>query len=200
MARRRPDQARAARRRDSLLDAVTRLLAARGYEAVTTNAIAREAGTAVGTVYDYFPNKDAILVALLERYRQRLEQRLMTTLAAAADAELDMLVERGVRAFADFYREEAGYAELWLSSQLVGSLRDTGTRWGVQFGELLGALVQQRLEVSPARAQAIALAFVHAVSAVITMALGRSEAERDALIDEAVVIGQGYLGRVKEGA
>lgn len=200
MAPRTPVQARATRRRNSLLDAVARLLAAEGYDAITTNAIAREAGTAIGTVYDYFPNKEAMLTALLERYRRRLEQRLMTALAEAAGAELDVLVERGVRAFADFYRQETGYAQLWLGSQLVGPLRDAGNRWGVQFGERLEALVQQRLGVSPARARRIALTFVHAISAVITMALGRPEAERDALIDEAVVLGQSYLRGVMQGA
>jgi AcrR family transcriptional regulator len=193
-------QPRAARRRDSLLDAAARLLADRGYEAVTTNAIAREARAAVGTVYDYFPNKDALLAALLDRYRQRLEQALVGVLADAADAELDVLVDRGVRAFAEFYQRETGYAELWLSSQLVGPLREAGNDWGERFGQLLGALVQARLGVGSSRAQVIARTFVHAISAVVTLALTRPEDEREALIAEAVAVGQGYLQRVAKGS
>ncbi|MCA9710142.1 MAG: TetR/AcrR family transcriptional regulator [Myxococcales bacterium] len=189
---RRPVQRRAARRRDSLLDAAARLLASEGYEAITTNAIAREAGAAVGTVYDYFPNKEAVLAALLERYRQRLEQLLLRTLADAGKADVDTLVDRGVRAFARFYREETGYAELWLGSQLTGPLREVGQAWGERFGELLGALVAERLGLPLARARVVALTFVHAVSAVVTLALGHPD-EREALVDEAVALGQGYL-------
>jgi len=189
-------QARAAQRRDSLLDAAARLLAERGYEAITTNAIAREASAAVGTVYDYFPNKDAVLAALLERYRQRLEQLLLRTLAEAGGADLDGLVDHGVRAFARFYREETGYAELWLGSQLTGPLRSAGAAWGERFGGLLGALVAERLGVDPSRARVIALTFVHATSAVVTLALGRPPAEQAALVDEAVALGQGYLRQV----
>ncbi len=199
VAARKPVQARAERRRDSLLDAAARLLAREGYEAITTNAIAREAKAGVGTVYDYFPNKEAVLAALLERYRQRLEALLLQTLAAAAQADLDELVDRGVRAFARFYREELGYAELWLGSQLTGPLRDAGAAWGESFGGLLGALVAERLGVEPQRARVVALTFVHAVSAVVTLAVGRPEAEREVLVDEAVALGRGYLRQVGGG-
>jgi AcrR family transcriptional regulator len=55
-------------RRLQLLEAAVRLCATRGFDAVSVDAIAREAGLAKGTVYLYFPNKQAILDAALQRY------------------------------------------------------------------------------------------------------------------------------------
>jgi AcrR family transcriptional regulator len=63
-----PVQARAVETRDRILDAAARVFSARGYSAGTTNRIAAEAGMSVGSLYQYFPNKDAILVELVRRH------------------------------------------------------------------------------------------------------------------------------------
>jgi AcrR family transcriptional regulator len=59
-----PDQQRAVETRQRLLDAAARVFARHGYAAGTTNRIAEEAGHSIGSLYQYFPNKDAILVEL----------------------------------------------------------------------------------------------------------------------------------------
>ncbi|MCA9718650.1 MAG: hypothetical protein KC468_28535, partial [Myxococcales bacterium] len=146
-----------------------------------------------------FPNKEALLAALLERYRERLKEALLTALADADDHE-DALVERGVRAFAQFYQREPGYAQLWLGSQLITPLREAGERWGQEFAELLAPMIRARPRaeatrrpISPRRAQRVARALVHAVSAVVTLALREPARERAALIDEAVALARAYL-------
>jgi len=189
---REPKQARAEKRRASLLDAAAALLDRHGYGAVTTNAIAKEAGAAVGTVYDYFPDKAAVLSALLERYRERLQHTIMGALAEAG-TDTNELVERSVRAFARFYQEEPGYAQLWLGSQLIAPLREAGDAWGQEFGGLIAQLVRQQTGKSETDAARAALTLVHAVSSVITLALTQKDSERDALIEEAVLLAKAYL-------
>lgn len=190
-------QPRGARRRDALLDATARLLDARGYDGVNTNAIAAEAGVAVGTVYHHFPDKQALLGALLERYGARLFATVAATVAAAQGRPLDDLVDAGVRAFAAFYLREPGYAQLWLSAQLTGPLREAGEQWGARFGDEFGALFSETLGLPKARAREVALAFVHAVSAVVTVAVARPDKRaRASMIREAVRVGQGYLRAV----
>lgn len=66
--RRRPRQARAQATAAAILEAAARVFAAHGYAAGTTNRIAERAGVSVGSLYEYWPNKDAILAALLERH------------------------------------------------------------------------------------------------------------------------------------
>jgi AcrR family transcriptional regulator len=66
--RKTPVQARAVETRDRILDAAARVFSAHGYATGTTNRIAAEAAMSVGSLYQYFPNKDAILVELVRRH------------------------------------------------------------------------------------------------------------------------------------
>jgi len=65
--RKRPTQARARARVELILDATATLLERRGYDALTTNAIALEAHVNVASLYQYFPNKQAVMAALAAR-------------------------------------------------------------------------------------------------------------------------------------
>lgn len=65
--RRKPKQARAHDTVEVLLEAAARILAAHGYAGATTNRIAEAAGVGVGTVYEYFANKDALFESLIAR-------------------------------------------------------------------------------------------------------------------------------------
>src|SRR5437660_6946060 len=66
--RRAPKQERGQRRITRILDAAAQEFARVGFDAATTNAIARRAKTSVGSLYQFFPNKEAILQALTEHY------------------------------------------------------------------------------------------------------------------------------------
>jgi AcrR family transcriptional regulator len=66
--RKTPRQVRAKETQQRFLDAAARVFARHGYSAGTTNRIAEEAGASIGSLYQYFPNKDAILVALVRQH------------------------------------------------------------------------------------------------------------------------------------
>lgn len=59
-----------AHRRGQILDAAARVFGARGFRAARVQDVAREANLANGTVYNYFPNKDALLIGLLDRLNE----------------------------------------------------------------------------------------------------------------------------------
>ena len=71
--RRLPQQARGQRRIEAILDAAEEVLVESGFEGATTNAIAAKADTSIGSIYQFFPNKEAILEALGMRYTKRME-------------------------------------------------------------------------------------------------------------------------------
>jgi AcrR family transcriptional regulator len=83
--RKTPSQTRALRTVDTLFEAATRILASEGEAGFTTNRIAERAGFSIGTLYQYFPSKEAIVVALVRRHRDRVLR------------ELDAMLERCVR-------------------------------------------------------------------------------------------------------
>ncbi len=66
--RRTPQQARSKALVERILDAGARVFAEFGYTAGTTNRIAAEAGVSIGSLYSYFPDKDAIVTALVRRH------------------------------------------------------------------------------------------------------------------------------------
>jgi AcrR family transcriptional regulator len=80
-----PRQPRAQLTYDSILDASARILEDLGYAALTTNGVAAISGVAVGGVYAYFPNKEAIVAELVRRTVERSLKELEAVFAQAAE-------------------------------------------------------------------------------------------------------------------
>ncbi|MEO8800507.1 MAG: helix-turn-helix domain-containing protein, partial [Polyangiaceae bacterium] len=74
-ARKLPLQERSKVMFETILQAAARVFVRDGFDA-TTNGIAQAAGVSVGSLYQYFPSKDAIAVELLRRYRETLIQQI----------------------------------------------------------------------------------------------------------------------------
>lgn len=80
--RKRPRQRRSTETVERILAAAARIFDERGYAGTTTNHVADEAGVSIGSLYQYFPNKDALLVALAERHVDDVTRRFSDRLAA----------------------------------------------------------------------------------------------------------------------
>ncbi|OGR04441.1 MAG: hypothetical protein A2284_09370 [Deltaproteobacteria bacterium RIFOXYA12_FULL_61_11] len=128
-ATRKPVQRRAMLRRESILDATARVLDREGYDGLTTNAVDMEAGTAFGSVYQYFRGREALLEGLLERRGRRLSE-MVEAAVATGDVDLLTAADDVVDAFARVWREEPGYRAAWSAKQLDGLLSRTGGRVG----------------------------------------------------------------------
>ena len=85
---------------DAILEAAAQVLERDGYAATTTDAVAERAGVSIGTLYQYFPNKDALLVALTERHAAAAQAVLEPLLREVLDATPPLAdwLERFVRA------------------------------------------------------------------------------------------------------
>jgi AcrR family transcriptional regulator len=118
--RRTPQQARSRARLARVLEAAERILVEEGVESLTTTRIASEARVSVGSLYQYLPDKEAIVEALAGRYLAEFEA-LMDELAERAPFEdpVGTLVD----AFAQRYRERPGYRALWFGREMTPALR-----------------------------------------------------------------------------
>lgn len=96
--RKQPRQARAQHTVDSIVEASARILEQQGHGGFTTNAVAALAGTSIGTLYQYFPDKDALLGALIARETSRFveEVEAATTVVTGREA-LDRIIQAAVR-------------------------------------------------------------------------------------------------------
>lgn len=95
--RRKPLQARAVASQEAILSAATQILGTRGPAGLTTNRIAARAGVSIGTLYQYFRDKEEILVMVARRLLADDRAALLAAIAEAAgspDAELDRVAIR----------------------------------------------------------------------------------------------------------
>jgi len=113
--RRQPKQRRARQTVDAVLDAVVRVLKRDGFDAVTTNRIAEVAGVSIGSVYQYFPDKRAIFVALHQRHVDRIDRMVETRLVEHAASSLEDLVRAMVGGMIEAHETDPELHELLLT-------------------------------------------------------------------------------------
>jgi AcrR family transcriptional regulator len=104
--RKQPSQARARVTRQAIVDAAAQLIGRHGLDAFNTNAVAERAGVSIGSLYQYFPNKDAIMAALIEQTQQERAEALGAVLARSHASLVD-LVRAVVRAVMRQHREQS---------------------------------------------------------------------------------------------
>ena len=85
VVRRRPRQARSQSTVDAIYEATLQIIEREGAERITTNRISEVSGFSIGTLYQYFHDRDSLLMAMAIAHRDRLIERLKTTFAASRD-------------------------------------------------------------------------------------------------------------------
>jgi AcrR family transcriptional regulator len=96
--RKTPVQARAKITWNVILDAAAQVLLRRGYEKATTDRIAERAGVSIGSIYEYFPNKESIFAALMLRWNEERWVALSAVRGEDEEPGLEALVRQTVRA------------------------------------------------------------------------------------------------------
>jgi AcrR family transcriptional regulator len=86
---------------EALLDATARVLVRDGYDRASTNRIAAKAGVSVGSLYQYFPNKEALVAALVARHNREMLQLIRKALKKVASLDLRTAIRELVRATLD---------------------------------------------------------------------------------------------------
>jgi AcrR family transcriptional regulator len=111
------DRPRCERRREEILEAAARVFAAHGYADGDTQVLADTLRVGKGTLYRYFPSKEALFLAAVDRLMQQLVEHVQAAAAAAADP-----LERvgvAVRAFLGFCAERPEFVELLIQERAV---------------------------------------------------------------------------------
>lgn len=85
--RKRPMQERAHRTVETIFEATAQIVDSEGLEGLTTNKIAAKAGFSVGTLYQYFPSKEAVLEAMILAERQRVMDEIQGILQDVMDGK-----------------------------------------------------------------------------------------------------------------
>ena len=119
-----PIQARSRERLRRVLDAADEVLAADGAEAFTTTRIAGQAGVPIGSVYRFFPDKEAIVEALAVRYWSDFEDLVAGVAEADASEPVDDPVGAVLDVLAAGFRARPGFLALWYGGLRTERVRD----------------------------------------------------------------------------
>ncbi len=110
--RREPKQRRSRQTVNDVLEAVPRVLRRHGAEAITTNRVAEAAGVSIGSLYQYFPDKQAIFMALHERHVDGVQRVIERTIADCASASLEEFTRELVEGLANMHTQDADLHEI----------------------------------------------------------------------------------------
>ncbi|MFF4774596.1 TetR family transcriptional regulator [Microtetraspora fusca] len=194
--RRRPSQRRSARRVERMLDACAELLDEIGYEALTTTRIAERAGVAIGSVYQFFPDKRAITQALTRRHVElfvaRVGRRFITEDYTGWWDAVDAIIEE----YVEMHRAVAGFRSLHFGDivdlNLLDSVADNNT---VIAGRLRALLLKEFGLADSEELDRAMLVAVEAGDAVLKLAFRRDPHGAPDIVAEAKQLVRGYLSR-----
>jgi AcrR family transcriptional regulator len=143
--RKRPIQARSAVTVEAISEATIQVLLKHGEERLTTTRIAERAGVSVGTLYQYFPNKQSLLFAVLEHHMNNVAARVEAACVSARHKPLAEMIRELVEAFVDAKMERADISvALYRVSADVG-----GTTLTKRASQRLRKAVEAMLQTAP---------------------------------------------------
>lgn len=197
--RKRPVQARSAATVDAILDAAARILGSEGLAGLNTNAVARVAGVSVGTLYQYFPGKEAILSELLRRKRQRVLTDIRAALEGMEAAREEETIARLVKAA---IRNQAPTPKLLQAFDYADAalpLHDETRRINAEIVAAVAGFLALR---DTPQAQAVARDIVGLTRGIATQAMQAGHTDDAAVIERICAAIAGYLSewRRRHGA
>jgi AcrR family transcriptional regulator len=194
--RRRPRQARAVERFERILDTAEQVFAEVGYEAATTNLIAQQAGTSVGSLYEFFPNKGALASALAERYTERIGTLYATLIVDEPDITGHELISRVVAAIDNFYREHPGAVPLLNGRHTSDQLADASAVLQRALVKRVEAVISsRRADVPQPRRQLVSQVIAEMTRALLVLADEVPFHQRAAVVREIERAIIGYLAQ-----
>jgi len=193
--RRVPVQGRSVARVNRMLDACAQLVDEVGYDGLTTTLLAERAGVAIGSVYQFFPDKRAIVQALtlrnLEAYLHRLVDRMEQEEAAdwwgAVDAAIDEYIA--------MHRSVPGFRTLHFGDIVDVHLLDDERDNNAVIAGRLAALLRERYEIVGERVDFVLGIAVEAADSLIKMAFRRQSDGDPEILIEAKTLIRDYLHR-----
>ncbi|MGA9473313.1 MAG: TetR/AcrR family transcriptional regulator [Terriglobales bacterium] len=188
-------QTRGQKRIAELLRAAGEIFAEVGYENATTNAMAARAGVSPGTLYQFFPNKQAMAEALANEYaaqNQALHERVFDV--GAASMPLRDLIERLVGPFLEFRRNAPGFEALFVGSVVSRELAERSQMLHQQLKRRVARMIQLRgPKLSSDAVQTSAETTVQIVKGLLPLALNGSAKQRKAGERELKLVLERYL-------
>ncbi len=194
--RRAPTQDRSRQRVERILDAAGHLFSEKSFDGATTEEIAERAGVSIGSVYQYFPNKEALFEAIADQYLARARavfERHMTA-AAVEGGTWDEIIDRAIDAFDDLQRTEVGGRAVWLNWARSARFFAAGAALNEEFaGQAEGILAMFAPALPVKRRRLVATMIVEVISAMLFVGVRMGGQIGPEIVQETKVLLRRYL-------
>jgi AcrR family transcriptional regulator len=188
--RKHPRQSRSRAKVEGILAAAADIVSGRGLDAVTTNAVAAQAGISIGSLYQYFPHKAALLAALIRDERANLLESVERIVCSDAAKNLSRLVGELIEATVAHYTARPALSRTLNLAQTHLPPDPAAS----EFSDRITALIAARLdELAIPRPETTAHDILAILRGMIDAASGSEPGDRSALTDRTRRAVMGYL-------
>ncbi len=195
--RRKPRQARSQERVDRILAVAEALFTTEGYGKTTTNAIAAQAKVPIGSFYQFFPDKAAILQAIAVRYTSKLQQHLERLLDTAEVTALPLpeYVERLIDATDQFFTENPGYHAIFMDAQgMIPELNEIDRATDMALiEELSTAFARRNHTLTQEDCEVAGFIMIKVIGNLLWLAIDQEPMQRQRLVLETKKLALSYL-------
>ncbi|GGP38089.1 TetR/AcrR family transcriptional regulator [Saccharothrix coeruleofusca] len=191
--RRQPVQQRSAKRVERMLEACASLIEEVGYDGVTTTLIAERAGVAVGSLYQFFPDKRAVVQALtmrnLEKFIQTVDERFTSTALEHWWDGVDTIFD----VYVSMHREVPAFSKLHFGDVVDLRLLDDQRDNDAVISERIAEMIATKFQIPLADLRLPISVAVAAADGVLNLAFSSEQAGDQQIIDDAKTMIRGYL-------
>jgi AcrR family transcriptional regulator len=190
-----PQQDRSKRRYAAIVDAAAELFATSGFDATTMEAIAAASGSAIGSVYRFFPNKQAVFRAVADLALERAQAVFVETInAASGQLEWGEVLDRALDAFAQFHEREPAPRAVFANLQLYGEYAEADEQMIREFiAATAGVIAAWAPAVGLETRRIIATMIVHTTSGILVLSHRESPAMAAAMLEHTKLMLRRYL-------
>jgi AcrR family transcriptional regulator len=184
-ARRSPSQSRSRERVERILAAASALIAEAGSDAMRMSDVAERAKVSIGSLYQYFPDKGAVIRTLAERCNAQGRECIEEGLAGVRDiAGLKKAFSELVDTYYGMFLAEPVMRDIWSGTQADKELRDIDLADSRANGALLAEVLSRlRPDPDPSELAHSAFLVMHLGEATMRLAISVDRAEGDALVE-----------------
>lgn len=176
-----------------MLDSCAELIDEVGYDALTTTMIAKRAGVAVGSLYQFFPDKRAVVQALTQRNFEHFMQAVRERLSSIDTTHWWDIVDTLLDVYLQMHRELPGFAKVHFGDVVDVHLLDEDRDNNRVVADSLVALLTDHLDLPRDRIALPVMLGVEASDALLKFAFRRNPRGDQVIVDETKYMIKGYL-------
>jgi AcrR family transcriptional regulator len=191
--RRQPVQQRSAKRVEQMLDASAELIDELGYDALTTTLIAKRAGVAVGSLYQFFPDKRAVVQALTQRNLEQFIASVTERLATIDHGHWWNVVDSVFDIYLRMHREIPGFSKVHFGDVVDTQLLDDSRDNNAVIVDSLTEIVIPQLSIPPEELRFALTIANETADALLKLAFRRDPRGDEQIVFEAKFVVKRYL-------